>query len=825
VVGYSLRQDVWYTLRGLRQSPLFATVVTASLTLGIGANTTIFTLADAILLRSLPVPNPQELVVLARNPSRPTTGGSYPDYCYLRDRSRSYAGLIAFWSGGLTSFRLLGEGSAQMAALALVSGNYFETLGVLPAAGRMLNAEDNKLAALPYVVLSHAFWKSRLGGDERVVGRDILLNGTHFTVAGVARQGFTGTSVGTAPDVFAPILRQRTFWPDDANALTTRDAGWITFMGRLKPGVSRAQAAAELNVLWRQILENDPEERAIKSQRKEYDLINTRLLLPGSSGTSDLQKDVRWPLTILMIASAFVLLIASANVATLLLARGTARRREIAVRLAVGAARNRIVVQMLTESITLSVIGGVAGLVLARVGIRILIGFLPVETWSPLDLDVAPDIRLFTFALSVMVGSGILFGLAPALRASQTDLVQALKSSGSSSGASHFARWDLSRALVSLQVALSLVLLAGAGLFTRTLANLRSVDAQTNYKNLIFIDTNIIQAGFPLQRACAFHEHLREEVERLAGVQSATTADMVPFADSHYADYVQTDAFNEPALVSRNAVAPRFFEVLGIAILRGRDFRHSEPQRVAIVNEAFARRFFGGQSAIERRVCFGQKWDAAQTYEIVGLVADAHYGDLRKPVEPAIYRPRYYDNAWTGGTLCVRTTGDPRRVLDFIRKRVREIEPAVMVTQERTLEDNLDRTLLQEHSVATLGSFFGLVSLMLVAVGLYGVMSQSVTARTKDIGIRMALGAQRSNILWMVLWESAGMITFGLLLGLPLALEGSRLVSWMIFGLAPNDPATLLTGTFVLIAVGFFAGLLPALRASGIDPSVAIRDE
>lgn len=717
------------------------------------------------------------------------------------------------------------DSSPQMVALALVSGNYFETLGVLPAIGRTLNPEDNKLTAHPYVVLSHAFWKNRLGGDASVAGRDILLNGAHFTVAGVARQGFTGISVGTAPDVFAPILMQRAFWPDDTDALTTRDAGWITIMGRLKRGVSHARAEAELNVLWRQILASDPEERALRARRKDYGLINTRLLLAGNSGTSDLQKEVRQPLAILMIASAFVLVIACANVATLLLTRGLARRRKIAVRLAVGAARSRIIVQMLTESITLSLIGGTAGLALARVGVRILVGFLPVETWSPLDLNLASDLRLAAFAFCVMVGSGVLFGVVPALRASGTDLVEALKSSGSSSRTSQSTRWDLGLVLVSVQVALSLVLLAGAGLFARTLANLRSVDAETNPENLVFIDTNIIQAGFTLQRARAFHERMQEEVQHLEGVQSAATADMVPFADSLSADYVRTETLNEPALVQHNAVTPRFFETVGIQILRGRDFRYAETERVAIVNEAFARRFFGSHSAIGRRVFFGQKWDTTQSYEIVGSVADAHYSGIRKPAEPVIYRPRYYTGAWTGGTLCVRTPGDLQRILTFIRRRLQEIEPTLMITQERTMEDNLDRTLLQERSVATLGRFFGSVSLMLVAVGLYGVRSQAVTRRTKDIGIRLALGAQRSNILWMVLRESATIIAFGLALGLPLAFWGSHLASGMLFGLAPNDPATLLTATFVLIAVGFLAGYVPALRASGIDPTVAIRHE
>jgi predicted permease len=443
MTGYTLSQDVRYALRVLRQSPVFTAVAAITLALGIGANTAIFTLVDAILLRWLPVQNPQELVVLARNPSRPTTASNYPDYCYLRDHSRSYAGLIAFWSGGVTRFSLPGEiGSSQMVALALVSGNYFETLGVAPAVGRVLHSADNEQpVAHPYVVLSNGFWKRRFGGETSAVGRDILLNGARFKVAGVARQGFTGTSVGISPDVFAPILTQRTFWPDDVRALSSRDAGWVTIMGRLKPGVSRTQAEAELNVLWRQILENDPEQREIRSRQKDYDFINTRLLLAGSGGKSYLRNEVRHPLTILMLASAFVLLIACANVATLLLARGVARRREIAVRLAVGATHSRLVTQMLTESITLSLIGGIAGLALARLGVLVLRSFLPDETWSPLDLNLAPDARLLAFAFAVTVGSGILFGLLPALRASRPDLVQALKSAATSSSVGRWTRW------------------------------------------------------------------------------------------------------------------------------------------------------------------------------------------------------------------------------------------------------------------------------------------------------------------------------------------------------------------------------------------------
>ncbi len=428
MIWSTLRQDVHYSLRALRQRPLFTAVAVTSLALGIGANTTIFTLANVILLRSLPVRNPQELAVLASNPTAPSTASNYPDYLYLRDHSRSYAGLIALWSGGVTRFSLPeSNGAPQLIALSLVSGNYFEVLGVPPALGRVFNPSDNQTpGAHPYVVLSYSFWNRALAGDTGVIGRDILLNGSRFQVVGVARQGFAGTTVGVAPDVFAPIVMERSFYPRDAWALT-RDAGWITIMGRLKPGVSRVQAETELNLLWRQILDNDPGERARRSWQRNYNLINTRLLLAGGTGYSRLRNQISRPLTILMIASGFVLLIACANVASLLLARGIARRKEIAVRLAVGAGRSRLVIQMLTESVTLSAIGGAAGLALARLGVRALLQFVPNDALSPLDLNLSPDSRLLGFAFAVSIISGIVFGMAPALRASGQDPLAALQ--------------------------------------------------------------------------------------------------------------------------------------------------------------------------------------------------------------------------------------------------------------------------------------------------------------------------------------------------------------------------------------------------------------
>ncbi len=842
--------DVRYALRMLRQSPLFTAVAVTSLALGIGANTAIFTLADAILLRSLPVQNPQELVVLASNPSEPGTASSYPDYLYLRDHSRSYAGLIALWSGGVTRFSLPNaNGTPQLIALALVSGNYFEVLGVPPALGRVFNPSDNERpGAHPYAILSYAFWQRSFGGDPGIIGRDIMLNGARLQVVGVAGQGFAGTNVGVAPDVYAPIIMERTFYRSDVRGLTNRDAGWITIMGRLRGGVSRARAEAELNVLWRQILDNDPAEPARRSWQKNYNLINTRLLLAGGAGYSRLRSQISRPLTILMIASGFVLLIACSNIANLLLARGIARRKEIAVRLAMGARRRRLVVQMLTESVTLSVLGGAAGLALAWFGVRVLLQFVPNDALSPVDLNLSPDGRLLGFAFAVTVLSGIVFGLAPALRASGQDPLMALKSDAASFRINRAARWEPGRMLVSLQVAISLLLLAGAGLFARTLVNLRSLDLGLNRGNVLFIDTNMTQTGYQPQRARIFYESLRREVQRLPGVKAASMAVVHPFGDSGWKERVQIEGYrwkpDEGRMVDSNAVGPRYFEATGIPMLRGREFRDSDnsailgdlpvepgtrpadsagPPHVAIVNELFAQRFFGGQSAIGSRFCLGEKWDPAEAYEIVGVVANAHYQSLSKAVAPMIYRPYYREMQWTGGVLCIRTEDDPKRLVGAIRRRAQEIDPAVTITEARTLEDNLDRALLQQRFVATLGGFFGVVALLLAAVGIYGVMSQTVTRRTREIGIRMALGAEPGNVLWMMLRESLAMLGIGAAIGLPAALALTRYAESLLFGVKPQDPATIAGAALLLLVVTAVAGFLPAQRATRVQPMEALR--
>jgi predicted permease len=817
---FAFGNDIRYALRGMRLKPGFTAVAVASLALGIGAASAIFTLTDAILLRPLPVANPQELVMLAHNPGEPVTGASYPDYLYLRDHSRSYAGLIALWSGGVTRF-----GASRLVALALVSGNYFQVLGVRPQLGRVFNSTDNERpGGHPYVVLSDPFWREAFGADATVVGRDILLNGTHFEIVGVAARGFTGTNVGVAPQVFAPIVMERTFYRNDVEALNTRDAGWITIMGRLRSGVSRGSAESELNVLWRQILANDPGEAARRSRQKNYDRINTRLLLPGSAGDSRLRRHVSGPLMILMIASGFVLLIACANVANLVAARGLARQKEIAVRLAVGARRGRLLLQMLTESLTLSALGTVAGLPLAWLGVRVLLRFLPNDALSPLHLDLMPDRRFLAFAFALTVLSGVAFGLAPALRASGQDLVTALKGDARGRG----RRWNSGRVLVALQVALCLLLLAGAGLFARTLSNLRAVDLGLKRGTVLFVDTNMTQSGYRPRQAQTYFEKLRQEVARLPGVQAASMAVNNPFGNTGWQERVMVEGPADAGEMDINAVTPRFFEATGIPLLRGRDFLESEGDgsapRAAIVNESFARRVLGGDP-IGKRVCLGRRWVPAEAYEIVGVVANARYESFVDDVRPMIYRPFYRDMTWTGGVLCVRTGGDAGGTIRAIRERAQSIDPAVMVTEARTLEENLDLALLEQRFVATLGGFFGAVALLLAAVGIYGVMSQAVMRRTREIGIRMALGADAGSVRRMVLRDSLAMLTAGAAVGLPSAMALSGSVKRLLFGVKPQDPATIAGAVLVLLVVTVLAGWIPAQRATRVHPLQALKQD
>lgn len=849
----NLRSDIRYALRTLRQKPLFTTVAVASLALGIGANTALFTLTDAILLRWLPVPNPQELVVLGRNPTQPSTSFNYPDYRYIRDHNQSYAGVMSF-SGGVrpTSFRASsGSGETRLAGMTMVSGNYFDVLGVTPAAGRVFNSADNVTeGAHPYAVLSHGFWKRAFAGDGNIIGKDVLLNGAKFQIVGVSREGFTGASLGMSPDVFVPIEMYRTFSPAAAR-WNSRNQWWLRVVGRLKPGVTREKAEAELQMLWQQILDTDPNRRPVAAWNKDFKIQNTAVVLAGSQGYSGLRDQTSKPLTILTVTVALVLLIACVNVANLLLARGAARSREIAVRLAIGASRSRIVAQMLTESLTLSVLGGIAGALVAWFGVQILTGFLPAGVFA-VALDLTPDARILGFGIAVSLVSGLLFGLVPAIKSSKPDLVPSLKTDpGAAAG--RILRWDLRRTLVSVQVALSAVLLISAGLFVRTLSNLRDLDPGMVRDNLLFVETNISQLGYQPQRERTFFENLLHETRRLPGVRSAAAAAITPQGGSRWNSNLQIEGYtwkpDEPPHVDMNAVTPRFFETAGIPILLGRDFTDGDhlavlpdrpatppppgteppnppgPPRAAIVNEAFVRKFFDDKPPLGKRITRGEKWDPARLYEIVGVVRDARYFDLRKPVEPMMYQPAWRETSAGAGVLSVRTTSDPDRLIEAIRKTVQSIDAAAVVVDAKTMEDYMNRNLVQERFVATLGGFFGLAALLLAAIGLYGVMSQNVARRTREIGIRMALGAEARAILWLVMREAILVVVVGAIAGGVAAVLAFRYAETLLFGIKRLDPVTLMAAGVLLLSVTALAGFLPARRATRVEPVRALRQE
>ena len=846
-------QDAKYAARTLAKNPGFTAVAALSLGLGIGANTAIFTLVDNILLKALPVRNPGELAVLARNPSRPSASFNYPDYEYLRDHSASYTSVAATSGGGMPVGMTLpneGQGAApQLVQPAMVSGNYFQTLGVQPVVGRVLNPEDNrKPGAAPYAVLSYNFWQSRFGGDPRVIGRTVRLNAAMFTVVGVSAAGFNGTSVGQAPDVYLPIMMA-----EQVNAAfrgwNTRHWWWLTVLGRRKPGVSFDQARAELDVLFKQIEAADPESRPAPTYDKDREIRRKAVVLPGTQGYSYLRNQAEKPLTILMIVVGVVLLIACANVANLLLARAAGRRKEIAIRLAVGAGRRRLIGQLILEGIILSVIGGAVGLLFAIWGARLLVTLIP-QGFTPSRFDLSPDWRLLAFTFGISVVTGLFCGLAPGLQATRPDLASALKSETGGSGAGpRLGRFDLRRGLVVFQVALALLLVIGAGLFLRTLQNLRNIKTGFSRERVLVVRIDPTQSGYKAQRTRQFYDRLVEGVASERGVRSVSTAQIIPLGGMRWNSDVAVEGYTwkptERPYLDLNAVGPRFFETFGIPLLLGRDFRAEDnpavatempegppkedehlppPAPVAIVNEAFAKKFWPNESAVGKRFTMGERFRMDNSFEIVGVAGDARYFELKEPVEPMIYVPAWRLPA-RSAMLVVRTTGDPQELAGAVVRQARQIDPAVPVIRSQTMEEQATGQMAAERIIAVLCGFFGVLAVGLAAVGLYGVMAQMVARRYREIGIRVALGAARRDVIGLVMRETAVLVGLGALVGLPAGLGLTRLVSSFLYGLKPQDPATMAIALAVLCGVTMLAAWIPARRAARVDPMAALRWE
>jgi predicted permease len=841
--------ELRYAVRMIRKSPGTTAIAVMSLALGIGANTAIFSLVDAMLLKKLPVKSPEELYLVAANPARPSTGWNYPDYSAFRDHNTSLTGLAAYSSGQPMGMQLDGADAGrttELAYAATVSGNYFDVLGVGPALGRVLETEDDQASgASPYVVLSYDYWHSRFGGDAGVIGRTVRLNGYPFTIIGVSRKGFHGADVTNSPNMFMPIMMHTQVTGVPFTIWNTRHYWWMQAIGRLNPGATIKQAETELYAVYQ---DQEESERRSVQDGERVNQAQPILLMPAARGYSYARNRLERPLIILMIVVALVLLIACANVANLMLARGAARQREIAIRLAVGASRSQLTAQLLVESVVIALTGGIAGLGFAFLGVRVLLDYLPQGGWGQSTLNVSPDLRLLGFTFAVSLITGVLYGIAPALKSTKPDLIHSLKAD--SPGASGPSRLMLSNALVVTQVALSLVLLIGTGLFVRSLRQLHDIDSGFRADNTLVVTIDPSRNGYKGQRLRDFYERLRPGVENLPGVQSVSLAEVTPLAGMRWNGGVSVEGYqwkdDEKKYVDMNAVGPKYFETVGIPLLQGREFRDEdnppysldppekftpgveppEPPgpRVAIINETFAKRFFEGRNPIGMHLVADEKYKAERAYEIVGVVKDAHYFGLREANEPMIYFAVWRPDA-RSRSICIRTNRDSAQLAGLIRREVTAIDPGIPVLAVRSMHQEIDNDILVDRLIATLSSFFGLLALLLAGVGLYGVISYGVTRRTREIGIRMALGAQRGSVLWLVMRRAAAFMLIGAVIGVPAALFATRLVKSFLYGISAQDPITIVMATIVLGAVAALASFVPARRATKVDPMVALRHE
>jgi len=843
----TLWQDVRYGVRMLRRSPGFTVVVALSLAFGIGANTAIFSLVDAVMLKTLPVRDPGRLVLLNRtgqtssdmpavnsdNGSENEAPFSFPTFEEFWERNQAFSSLFGFVSLGKANIGI--DGQTNLAEGELVTGEYFSGLGVSPILGRALTGEDVKPSAPRAAVISYGYWSGQFGHRPAAVGKSITVNGVPFTIVGVTPPEFFGVQPGRAVDVWVPLVEEAKLLPygmsstpGDRSLFASRDWWWMIIMGRLKPGVTEQQATPQLEVLFQQNIT-----AGLKAPLKPGANLHIRLE-PATKGLALVRQKFSKPLWILMIIVGVVLLIACANVATLLVARSAARQKEIAVRLSLGAPRARLIRQLLTESVLLGGVGGALGLLFAYWGSHALV-LLMSSGGEPLSVNVQPDAKVLGFTAAVSAVTGILFGLAPALRSTRVDLTPALKAgAGAVSAVSQQTRLGLGKSLVVAQVALSLLLLVGAGLFVRTLENLEDQNLGFNQDHLLLFGIDPAKNGYKGERLNDFCGRLLACLQALPGVSSATMSEMTLVSDiqNHWPISIEGRK-PEPGQdmgVDWNNVGPLFFETMGIRLLLGRgvEWRDTASSpRVAVVNQVFARRLLGGQNPIGHRFKFKNLFTGASpVYEIVGLVQDAKYASLRKAPVPTIYLP-YSQTPLPPWALHfeVRTASDPLALTPVVRRVVRDLDPNLPIADVKTQTEQIAETLVYERLFARLSSFFGLLALVLASVGLYGMMSYAVARRTNEIGIRMALGAEKGMILQMALQEAMTLVALGIVIGVPAAVVASRLIATILYGLKSTDPLTISLATTVLAAVALLACYIPARRAMKVDPMVALRYE
>jgi predicted permease len=824
-------RDVKHAVRGLKKAPGFAAVVILTLGLGIGANAAIFSLLDQVLLRSLPVRDPGSLVLLDgpgafRGRTFNNMTFSYPMYTDFRDRNEVFTGVLGRFP---TATTVVWQGQAERAAGELVSGNYFEVLGVGPAVGRLFDAADDRTpGAHPVAVLSHGYWTRRFGADPMVLNQTITVNGHPYTIVGVSARGFEGIQVGQSADVMVPMMMKAQMTPT-WNDLDNRRSRWVTIMGRLEPGISADAAEAQLNVVYKQVNQRELAEMTDVSESFRTRFAAKHLeVLPGYRGLSDLRQQFSSPLVILMAMVGAVLLIACANVANLLLARTTSRQREIALRLALGAGRSTIVRQYLAESLVLAAAGAAVGLVLATWTGSLLLSALPGDQAAQ-TLSAAPDGRVVAFALALSIVTSLIFGIAPALQATRASVTSALKEeAGSVAGGHRQAR--LRRVLVVAQIAASMLLLVGAGLFARSLYNLKTIDPGFEVDQLIAFSIDPTLNGYEGARVQSYYERLHQELASVPGVRSVSMSAIGFLTGNQWGMTVRVDGYQakegEDMNPSVDAVGPGFFATMAIPLLAGREFSERDvigAPRVAIINETMARYFFGDASPVGRRFGFGR--DQAADIEIVGVVKDVRSLQLRDRAPRFVYLPYRQDPEITGMTVYMRIAAGSGTTATAVRQAAQRIDPNLPIFDMKSMALQVDESLFVERMVAALSIAFGALAALLAAIGLYGVMAYAVARRTREIGIRVALGAERMRVLWLVLRDVAMVAIAGITLGLLVALYVTRRIESQLFGLSPTDATTLAAAVVLLFGVALLAGFIPARRATAIDPMVALRAE
>ncbi len=865
---HTLLQDLRYGFRMLLKQKGLTSVALLSLALGIGANTALFSIVDAMLLKMLPVKEPERLVLFKSIAPREFSVGSYngssrrdeqtglvnrtsfayQTYQRMREQQGPMSDIFAF---GNVQLNVIAGGQADIANGQAVTGNYFTALGVQPAVGRLLSDEDDKPGAPPVAVLSERYWQKRFNGDVAIVGKQINLNNVPFTIVGVSAKGFDGTmGVGTTQDVTIPVTLEPQLYVDKRDSyMNGAGVWWLRIMGRLKPGVTNEQAQAQLeNAFLQSVLEHRAARQAAAKANggnvisdldpKQYPHL---VADPGGQGEMFRRRYYAPSLYLLLGVVGLVLLIACANVANLLLSRAAGRQKEIGLRLALGASRWRLMRQLLTESVLLSLLGGLLGIIFA---VWIKDGLIAVSLWGGQGMSALEpqlDWRVLGFTLGLSLLTGIVFGLAPAWRTTRVDLTPSLKDSGRGSSAVH--RSLLSRGLVVVQVALSLLLLVGAGLFVRTLLNLQRVDPGFNTQNLLLLDVEPSLIGYKDDKLRQIYGHISERLEAVPGVQGVTFSRMPLLSQSSSSSSVfLREALNatpdsEGRITPsgegyRHVVRENFLQAMGIPLLSGRTFGPQDDTnspKVVVVNQTFANKYFPNESAVGKRFTFDTK--KPDDLEIVGVCKDAKYTSQRDDVPPTVYSSYRQERPQSGATFEVRTTGDPSVTIASVRSVVREIEPNLPVMNVKSQVEQADETLRMERLFAKLLTLFALLAQQLAAIGLFGVLAYTVSQRTHEIGIRMALGADRANVLKMIVRQGMTLALLGVVLGLVGAyvltkyLESWISLSKMLFGVKVSDPLTYGLIAVLLTVVALIACYIPARRATKVDPLVALRYE